>query len=336
MKRLLLTVTLLLACTHAAASSFCVAVWYPSSDHPGGVTSVAQNLDVIDIVYPFWFTPTGEGRILSQAGSNWQQQVADWSAQGALVLPSVFSTLSSFMHEPLVSSHLAEILALASEHDFDGIDIDYEMFPLHTLESFGSFIERLADGLHAEGRLLSVTVHAKTHDTEAFDSAAAQDWQRLAAAADIFNVMTYDWTNRNEPPGPVAPISWVGEVVDYGLTRVEAGSLFVGVPFYGYSWLRGRPPATATNWEAATRMITNFGLEAPREPDSQELMVDLDVRGLPRQQISISDAQTLRSRLEALPVGIGGIAVWGLGGEDPLNWQVLRESRPASCGLERF
>lgn len=335
MRRGLLALLMLLAGAHAAAESFCVAVWYPSSDHPGGATSVSDNLDVIDIVYPFWFTPTGEGHILSQAGSNWREQVDMWSQQGALVLPSVFSTLSSYLQEPAVSSHLAELLELANEHDFDGIDIDYEMFPLHTLEPFVSFIDRLAEGLHEQGRLLSVTVHAKTHDTEAFDSAAAQDWQRLAAAADIFNVMTYDWTNRNEPPGPVAPISWVSEVVDYGLTRVEAASLFVGVPFYGYSWMRGRPPATATNWEAANRMTLSFNLEALREADSQELMIDLDVRGLPRQQISVSDAHTLRSRLQALPEGIGGVAIWGLGGEDPSNWQVLREARPAACGLKR-
>lgn len=323
------------AATPAFAESWCVAVWHPSSEHPHGAATVTANLDVIDIVYPFWFTPAGDGTLLSQAGSNWEAQVAQWRAGGALVMPSVFSTLSSYLQEPQLTAHIAEILALAEEHDFDGIDIDYEMFPLATRDAFSSFIERLAEGLHAQGRLLAVTVHAKTDDEQAFESARAQDWPSLAAAADIFNVMTYDWTNRNEPPGPIAPISWVGDVVQHALTHMEAGKLGVGLPFYGYSWRRGRPPAHATTWEAAERMVTQFGLAPVREPDSQELQIELDVTGLPRQDVTISDALTLEARLGALPSGVGGVAIWGVGGEDPENWRVLAERRPAECNLER-
>jgi len=335
MKRLAALLTALLLGA-GSAESWCVAVWYPSSDHAGGSAALEDNLDVIDIVYPFWFTPTGDGRILSQAGSSWQERTARWQEGGALVLPSVFSTLSGFLKEPEVSSHLAELLELAEENGFDGLDIDYEMFPLSTLEPFADFIERLADGLHARGLLLSVTVHAKTHDTDAPESARAQDWRRLAAAADIFNLMTYDWTNRTEPPGPVAPVSWVSEVVGYALSKAEPEKIFVGVPFYGYSWQRGRPPATTTNWEAAERMVSSFDLEPERDADSGELLIDLDVRGLARQTITMSDATTLEARLQALPRDLGGVAVWGLGGEDPLNWHVLREQRPASCDAERF
>ncbi len=335
MKRLSCMLLLLAGLGTVLADSFCVAVWYPSSEHPAGAATVTAHQDVIDIVYPFWFTPAADGKILSQAGSNWQEQVAGWRDAGLLVMPSIFSTLSSYLQEPMLSAHISEILALAEEHDFDGIDIDYEMFPLATLEPFTEFIQRLADGLHSQGRLLAVTVHAKTDDESAFESARAQDWTRLAAAADLFNVMTYDWTNRNEPPGPVAPISWVSDVIAHALTHTDAGKIGVGLPFYGYSWTRGRPPAHATTWEAAERMVSQFGLEPVREADSQELMIELDVQGLPRQNVTVSDAETLRSRLLALPEDIGGVAIWGVGGEDPGNWQMLAESRPADCGLTR-
>lgn len=339
---LLLALPLVLALAGSASAqeadpppSWCVAVWYPSSEHPGGAASVTANLDVIDIVHQFWFTPAADGRILSQAGANWREQVDAWRAAGALVMPSIFSTISGYLQEPLLTAHLGEILALAEEHDFDGIDIDYEMFPLATREPFSEFIERLAAGLHAQGRLLAVTVHAKTSSENAWDSAMAQDWERLSAAADMFNVMTYDWTNRNEPPGPIAPISWVSEVVTYGLGVVEADKLGVGIPFYGYTWLRGRPPATAITWEAANRMVVQFGLEPERDDDSHELEILLTVPGLPRQDVWASDATTLAARLAALPEYIGGIAIWGLGGEDPGNWEVLAANRPAPCLLAR-
>lgn len=321
-----------LAHGQAPADSWCVAVWYPSSEHPGGADSILANSDVIDIVHPFWYTPDAGGKLLDKSGDAATGQVSRWQAAGLLVMPSIFAGHWGYLSPELRPAHVAGILELVEANDYDGIDIDYEMFALETREVFSTFVEELAAGLHERGRLLAVTVHAKTVDRSPFPSAAAQDWVRLAAAADIFNLMTYDYTNRNEPPGPVASIPWTEDVVEYALSTTTADKVRVGLPFYGYSWRRGRPPATATTWEAAERMVTQFKLEPARDPEGQELAIELDVTGLPRQNLYVSDALTTAARLEALPT-IGGVAIWGLGGEDPANWQVLRDERPAACGL---
>lgn len=319
-----------------AQASWCVAVWHPSSEHPGGAQSIAENLDVIDVVHPFWFTPDAEGELLDQGGANAADQVRTWQESGLLVLPSVFSGHAGFLADDLRHDHVRAIVNLVNERGFDGIDIDYEGFPLATRESFSAFVEDLAEALHAIGKLLSVTVHAKTGETPPYEGAAAQDWRRLAAAADIFNLMTYDFTNRNEPPGPVADVAWVSDVVSYAATVTDVADVRVGLPFYGYSWTRARPPARATTWEASDRLVRQFGLAPERDPSSGELVIDLDVRGLPRQVIYVSDGETLRGRLEALEgLGVGGVAIWGLGGEDPAVWDFLREARPAQCAVGR-
>lgn len=315
-----------------AQGSWCVAVWYPSSEHPGGADTILANSDVIDIVHPFWYTPDTTGALLDRSGANAKAHVEQWRAAGLLVVPSIFAGHWGFLAAELRPAHVAEIVQLVEENDYDGVDIDYEMFPLETRELFSTFVEELSAALHERGRLLAVTVHAKTVDLSPFPSAAAQDWPRLAAAADIFNLMTYDYTNRNEPPGPVASIPWAADVVNYATTTTDADKVRVGVPFYGYSWRRGRPPATATTWLAADRMIEQFGLATRREAEGQELVVELDVTGLPRQQVYVSDATTTAARLAGLPT-TGGVAIWGLGGEDPDNWQVLRQRRPASCAI---
>lgn len=313
-------------------ASWCVAVWYPSSEHPGGADAILANSDVIDVVHAFWYTPDSHGALLDQSGSRAAEQVEQWHAAGLLVIPSVFAGHWGYLSDEVRPAHVEAIVTLVEERGYDGIDIDYEMFALETRDVFSTFIEELADALHGNGRLLAVTVHAKTEDQSPFPSAAAQDWVRLARAADIFNLMTYDYTNRNEPPGPVASIPWVGEVVEYALTTTTSERVRVGLPFYGYSWRRGRPPATATTWEAADRMVTQFGLEPQRDPLGHELAIELDVTGLPRQQLFVSDAQTTSARLDVLPA-VGGVAIWGIGGEDPANWQVLRDQRPAPCAL---
>jgi hypothetical protein len=321
----------------AQAASWCVAVWHPSSDQPGGFETILANADVVDVVFPFWYTPDADGALLSRAGADWREQVAAWRSAGLVVMPSVFATHSGFLAEPRRSAHVAALLALVDENGYDGLDLDYEEFPLSTREPFSELVEALGAGLHARGKLLSVTVHAKTEaEPSSYPSAAAQDWPRLAAAADVFNVMTYDYTNRNEQPGPVAPRSWVANVVTYGLGAVGAGKLQLGLPFYGYVWKRGRPPAAATTWEATRRLIDQFKLDAAREPDSGELTAELDVTGLPRQTVYVSDALTLAGRLGDLDgraLATAGVAIWGVGGEDPAAWQVLRDARPAECRL---
>lgn len=329
-------ISVLLAGLASAQGSWCVAVWYPSSEHPGGATSIEENLDVIDVVHPFWFTPDATGNLLDNGGTNASEQVRTWQDAGALVLPSVFSGHAGYLSEDLRPSHVAAIVDLVLQRGYDGIDIDYEMFPLSTREPFSMFVEELAAALHVHGKLLAVTVHAKTEDTPPFESAAAQDWRRLAAAADIFNLMTYDYTNRDEPPGPVADRDWVDGVVAYASSVTEPTDVRVGLPFYGYSWTRARPPARATTWEAANRLVEQFGLTPERDEASGELTVDLDVRGLPRQVIYVSDAVTLGLRIDALARhAVGGVAIWGLGGEDPAAWGVLRETRPAACAVGR-
>lgn len=319
----------------AQVESWCVAVWHPSSEHPDGAKSILANADVIDMVFPFWYTPDAGGRILTRAPSDWRGQVSAWRAAGLLVLPSVFSTHSGFLKEPDLTRHIDELVELTLSSDFDGLDLDYEEFPLATKDAYSEFVERLRAALAERGKLLSVTVHAKREESpEGAPSAAAQDWPRLAAAADIFNVMTYDYTSRNRPPGPISPRSWVADVMRYGVTATGGANLQVGVPLYGYVWKRGRPPAVATTWEATSLQVKQFSLEPERERDSGELIVELDVPGLPKQVTYVSDATTTQGRLERLAddglLG-AGVAIWGVGGEDPGAWEALRRARPADC-----
>src|SRR5690606_7338449 len=135
----------------------------------------------IDIVHPFWYTPDASGGLLDHSGPNAAEQLGRWRAAGVLVVPSIFSGHAGCLADDLRPAHVKAIAELVEANGYDGIDIDYEMFPLETRESFALFVEELAAALHANGRLLAVTVHAKTEDRPPFAGAAAQDWTRLAA-----------------------------------------------------------------------------------------------------------------------------------------------------------
>ncbi|NDJ78400.1 MAG: hypothetical protein GYB65_19295 [Chloroflexi bacterium] len=309
-------------------ASWQVSVWYPSSDHPGGYDSILANLDVIDEVNPFWYTPRPDGT-LSVSQDFDPDKLAEWRAADLTIVPTIVSFEQSVMIETpeLHTAHIAAIVDLVETMDYDGIEIDYEGFDLDTRDAFSTFIEDLATALHAQDRVLAIAVHAKTADQGpgVWSAAAAQDWLRLAAAVDTFKIMTYDYSAGWSEAGPIGPPAWVLDVLAYATTVTDLEKVRLGLHFYGYSWQRGQKrPIT---WEAVTRWIDSFDLEIVRDPADMELSVTVVAQGLPRQDVYVADAVGLSYKLEQVLADypeLDGVCIWGLGGEDPANWDVLR------------
>lgn len=314
--------------------TWCISVWYPSSDS-GGLASLRAHADQIAVVNAFWYTPRPDGTLLVAAGGEDAKLLAEWRAAGLTIIPTIAGSLWQMIATPEArAEHVAQIVALVERMDYAGIDIDYEGFPSAARDAFSAFIEDLSAALHARGRLLTVAVHAKTDDAGTWAGAAAQDWTRIAPAVDVFAIMTYDYTNRNEPPGPLSPPAWALDVLAYAATVNDLRKVRLGLPFYGYTWQRDTPPATTTSWEAVQRLITAYAADIQRDPADMEARVSIKARGLPRQTIVFADSVAIEYKVEqilsAFP-DLGGVAIWGIGGEDPANWDVLRAARPANC-----
>lgn len=317
-----------------SAARWCVSVWYPSSDHPGGYNTLMAHLAQIDEVNPFWYAASVDGTLLIHTGAEDAVKLAAWREAGVQVLPTIANASPLAIMDPQTRAfHVAQIVDLVERWDYDGIDIDYESFPLNTRDPFTDFIERLAEALHANGRVLSVTVHAKSDDLNAWESAAAQDWNWLAAAVDIFRIMTYDYHNRaSREPGPVGPPDWVADVLQYASSVTPLDKVRVGLHFYGYRWQRG--DVAPVTWESVQHTIDSFDLTVERDPADMEAFVDFKVTGLPRQTIYYADSVGIAFKLDALLADfptLGGVAIWGLGGEDPANWDILAQVRHSAC-----
>ncbi|MFN8452404.1 MAG: glycosyl hydrolase family 18 protein, partial [Anaerolineae bacterium] len=236
------------------APGWCVAVWYPSADMPGGLDSIRANADLIGIVHPFWYAPLADGTL--ETVDEDADLLAEWRALGMTIIPSIRAGFSQEIVDPAVRAfHIQTIIDLVERMDYDGIDIDYESFPLATRDDFSTFIEALSEVLHARGKLLTIAVHAKTDDAGTWEGAAAQDWMRIAPAVDVFTIMTYDYTSSNRPPGPIAPPDWVRAVLRYAATVTDLGKVRMGLHYYGYSWVRDNPPATNVSWAEVERLI---------------------------------------------------------------------------------
>lgn len=327
-----------------------VAAWLPTSwDGARARASFERNLGVLAEISPVWYQAQADGRLAPYEGARDRSLVALAHAHGVKLLPTVDNSygvgfdpgpVQAILADPrLRAAHIQSILDEVTAHGYDGIDLDYEGLGAAERGLFASFVRDLAGALHARGRLLSIAVHPKTAEPGGWSGAQAQDWRSLGEAVDRFRVMTYDFCwggagggcesswNEGRPPGPIAPLWWVREVLDFAKTQVASAKIQMGVPFYGYDWLGAI--AAGLTWEEAQAIIARF--HAPVHWQAE------DGRGRPLgeswfeyregadlHQVWFNDSRSIALKLElAEELGIGGIAIWRLGGEDPVNWEAI-------------
>jgi spore germination protein YaaH len=312
-----------------------IAAWLPTSfDAEHARASFEANKDILDEVSPFWYTTRiSDGALQPDVGARDQQLVDAAHAAEVLVIPTIHNVMAPEAILPLLrspqrrSQHVAAILAEVRAYNYDGIDIDYESLPAESRAAFSAFMQELSDGLHAEGKLLTVAVHAKTSDYGGWGG--FQDWQLLGAICDRVRIMTYDYSWRGSGPGPIAPASWVASVAEYARSVVPAEKIQIGIPFYGYNWGEGED-AIAQTWTDIQALIDAYqpdvNLTARDSSGPVEESWFVYRRNGQRRTVWFADHRSLEAKLNLVEQqDLAGVAIWRLGNEDPKNWEVVRK-----------
>jgi spore germination protein YaaH len=223
-----------------------VGGWMPWWQGSTEKDTIAANAALINEISPFWYKAAPDGTIqLLGNGTTLDTTVAAVKSQG-LVLPTIVDgngpgIMRGILGDPVQrANHEQKIVDLVVSKGYDGIDLDYETF------AFGdgrvnwpaitpvwvAFVNELATQLHANGKLLSVTVPPVWGGGASGYTVYAQD--QIAASVDRLRLMVYDWSVGGA--GPIAPLWWVDEVIAYSSSVVPAAKLQLGVPAHGRHW----------------------------------------------------------------------------------------------------
>ncbi len=274
----------------------------------------------------FWYELARDGSIKGAVQSQYGMEMA--RSAGVRIVPSILNggfdraRVAEIIHDPARrAQHIDAILALVMENDFDGIDIDYESLYPEDRDNFSLFIEELAAALHAEDKLLSMAVHAKTAEPGNWGGPQAQDWVRLGAAVDEFKIMVYDYHNGASEAGPIAPLAWADAVLTFAATQLPPEKTYLGVPVYGYRWTGSRGESLI--WRQVNKLIEQSAPILQRD-ENGEAWFTLDTG----QTVYYHDAESMRVRLQTLLTAhpdLAGISIWSLGGEDPAIWPTIRQ-----------
>ena len=312
-----------------------VAAWLPTSfDADQARASFEANKDILDEISPFWYTlRAADGQLVPEDGARDRGLVEAARAANVLVIPTIHNVMNPMEVVPMLwdaerrKQHIAAIMDEVRTYGYDGFDIDYESLPADVRPAYSDFMRELSAALHAEGKLLTVAVHAKASDQGGLGG--FQDWALLGEISDRVRIMTYDFHWRGGGPGPIAPLSWVAEVAEYARAVVPAAKVQIGIPFYAYNWPENEE-AVAQTWLDVQRLIderqpaVNYQERDASGPVEESWFTYRD--GNRVRTVWYASHRALQAKLDLVEkADLGGIAIWRLGSEDPRNWEVIRK-----------
>jgi len=336
---------------HIEPGAFNVQTWAIPSQLERAATDLDQNAGVFHQISPFWYETTGATAIgpIDDPGYDPDlaaQFIADARARGIPLVASILDHngkggMAAIIADPAQrTAHIDTIAAFASSNDFDGIDIDYENFAFTddrstwdaTKENFATFIAELSERLHADGRLLTVSVPPVGTDKADY---WVYDYRAIAPHVDSIRIMAYDYTTLTEPPGPIAPLPWVTEVIDAATEAVGSpDKLVLGIPLYAHNRVTATTGECPTGTESSISQSrwrvdeliqqrnptppafdpvnaeTSFTYQLTHESGGQSCVQTREVQYL--------DDQGIRLRMQlSVDKGMKGVALFAFGYEAP-------------------
>ena len=315
--------------------------YVPYWDQRRAFDVVWEQPDMFDEISPVWYSLEPTGRIVLADDEYTHvnpQAVADLQAEGIRVIPTVTSLrnghwnadlVQQMLHDPAARrTHIRALVDLAVSKGYDGIDIDYESLDSEDRGVYTKFLTRLAQALHAEGKMLATAVHPKVSNAGYDERNLAQDFKAIGAAVDQVRVMTYDYSWDTSPPGPVAPARWVKRVIAWTVTQIPADKVVLGIDLLGYDWAGGH--GVTVDHQRAQSLADAHGATIRRSADESPSFTYRDSSGK-RHEVWWEDARSVQVKLPLVAeYGLGGVFFWRLGGEDSTLWSQVPAALRAS------
>jgi spore germination protein len=285
----------------------------------------------IDEVQPNWYRVRSDGSLVSDSVDPVFVQHAHALELRVLATVTNFgisdfdpAVAHTILNSPTARAELVDQLIQAcAAIGYDGVDFDFESVPAADRDLLSSFVEQLADGLHVRGLEMAMAVTAKTSEPGGWFGVQSEDYARIGAAVDEFQIMTYGLHGSWSKPGPIAPPAWAAKVIRFAETKVDPAKIWMGVPFYGGEWWPGG--SAQRTWKAFARRLASHRARVTRTASGEAQFTYQDAAGR-RHKVFFQDRMAIAAKLEVIRTQhpeIAGVAIWAMGGENPRFWPLI-------------
>lgn len=214
-----------------------------------------------------------------------------------------------------------------------GIDIDFELLDETDSPNLVIFLKDLKKTLADKNKTLTVDLEA------GIDNKVNLDWRAIGETADFVHIMGYDYHSRlSQIPGPIGPIGWLKDVVDYAKSTVPPEKIILGLGTYGYDWYPaedGTLRADGLTYADVQALMSENKAQVQRAYGTDERgyeVGDVPYFGYTDQKgiahfVWYEDKQSILEKMSLLR-GIGGVYFWRLDAEDKTIWPEIGKNIP--------
>jgi len=332
----------------AEAVGIKTSVWLRSDAGTGPFDDLVNHARYICFASPFAYrVDAGPQKLVSLLSADQTAKLKEAQHAGVQIMPTIVDTdaagtwghpevAAGILRDPKVL--IQQAVAVAMHEGYTGFDIDWESIPqaasgavggwtservLELSPRFTAFVQKFAAALHAHGKILSVSVISRT-GVKDWEGAAFFDYHALGAAADQVRLMAYDEHWGTSPAGPTASLTFVHVRLDYALTQIPPGKVWLGIPWYGYVYGSKRRDPSLT-FSQAQAIVPDPG--TVRRVGAEVTYTSAGMT------VWFNDACSTEQRMEDLAAWlkqnnlhasqIGGVAVYPIGDESPQQWPAL-------------
>lgn len=238
---------------------FYYSAWLPYWKKEESLEEIKPYLNKFKELSPFSYEVSLSGEIKDKFKIKedlWQNFLPLAKNAGIKIIPTIAWFNGNEMHKFLSKKanrekQIADIISLAEQNNFDGIDIDYENKKAETGIYFSKFIKSLSGALRKKKRTLVCSVEARTplHSRLTVipkDLKYANDYYILGEYCDETRILAYNQKNidliLNKEKGgdkiymPVADKKWVEKVIKETKRYIAPQKIMLGIPTFGYEY----------------------------------------------------------------------------------------------------
>ena len=307
--------------------------WDPSS-----AASLRRHIGDLDWLVPGWISVTGAQHQITTFNDAAGRQIIDSSGHPPLILPMVQNAMqgnwdAAGMESLLRSAVLRKKLIDHLEGYFlanhaGGAFFDFEELSPAGQADYRVFLREARARFARHGWIVAIAVPVGDD---------GWDVKSFASIVDRVFLMAYDEHELSGDAGPIASQGWFQQSIARAARGVPRSKLVVAIGNYGYDWhdKAGEPMSIDEAWAAARESETVPTFD-PASGNSGFAYQEGDSRHV----VWLLDAASAYNQLNFLHrAGIGGVALWRLGSEDPGLWSIFGRAHrtlPAPTAIENI
>ena len=149
------------------------------------------------------------------------------------------------------------------------------------------------------------------------------DWAALSQYADEIRIMCYGYSSLVSDPGPIAPPSWLEEIIVFATSQIPLNKITIALPLHGFDWSSDRNESITF---AKVRERANLYHGKIRRDKISATPYFSYEKNNKKHTVWFEDYKSFKEKLRVIEdAGIRAVALWKLGGEDVRIYSVLKK-----------